>query len=61
MNDPKSKTIAALTNFIATDQTGWALKAEAGLVEMGLDTSRVEPANQWTPAYAAGLLAGIEA
>jgi hypothetical protein len=53
------KTIEALKNFIETNSTGWAVKAARGLVETGLDTGRVLPVQEWTPAYAAGLLAGV--
>ena len=52
--------VKALKKFIDTDATGHAFVAYGYMERLGLLTSKVEHYSQWTPAYAAGLLSGIE-
>jgi hypothetical protein len=57
----KAEAIRRLRLFVGTDATGHAIAAWRCLVGMEINLAKVKTVAQWVPAYAAGLLAGLEA
>lgn len=61
MSEATQRAATYLEGFIATDITGFAIKAYEEMHNAGLPLSKVLPVEQWTPAYAAGILSGLQA